>query len=84
MQQLLLKIGTTLDQNVSTVALISTFSITKIFPLHPCRFYKNSLIVTCFTSDRFKIRTLKPKSFKNQTKNIETTWSQLQSSIRFC
>ena len=85
MQQLLLKIGTTSDQMfVSTVALLSTFFVTKNFPLHSSRFHKSSLIVACLTSNRFEIRILKSNMSKNQTKNIETTWPQLQSSTRFC
>ena len=32
-------------------------------------FHKNSLIVTCFTFGKFKIRTLTPSRFKNQSNN---------------
>ena len=53
---------------VSTVVLLSTYLITKKLTLSiSVGFHKNSLIVACCTSDRFKFRTLTPSRFKNQT-----------------
>ena len=53
---------------VSTAALLPTFLLTKKSGLSiSAHFHKNSLIVTCSTFGRFKIRHLTPNRFKNQT-----------------
>ena len=55
---------------VSTVALLSTFLITPFWfgPLHLSGFSQNSpYCVACFTFGRFKISTLTPSRFKNET-----------------
>ena len=53
---------------VSKAALLPTFLITKKSGLSiSAHFHKNSLIVTCCTFVKFKIWTLTPNTFKNQT-----------------
>ena len=52
---------------VSTAALLFTFQTKKSQGFMSVHFYKNSLILTCCTFGRFKIRTLTPNRLKKQT-----------------
>ena len=61
-----------LDHNSNLSSPLCSFLVTKSLPWVSIAavFYKNSLIMACYTFHSVKIRTLRSNKFKNQTNDI--------------